>query len=230
VPRVAHIFALAGVLCVSISTCRSESLPPREIPIHQKTLVVFLTSDSAIAPGAFSEIQKEVSHLLQPAAIHVDWRDPAIDREGVENDYSAVIRLRGTCSSTEPGTRFQHAVSGPYTLASSAVAEGVILPFADIDCAALNSFLGPALWKEPDPVREFVYARAVARLMAHELYHVVGQTSLHARSGISGPAFTVAELLSEHFDFTESAVTELQAYSETGEYSGRTEFDEASGK
>jgi hypothetical protein len=193
-------------------------------------LVIFLTSDSAIAPGAFSEIRKEVSHLFEPAAIRVDWRDPSIDREGVENDYSAVIRLRGACSPAEPGTRFQHAVSGPFTLASSAVADGVILPFGDIDCAALNSFLGPALWKEASPVREFVYARAVARLMAHELYHVVGQTSLHARSGISAPAFTVDELLSEHFDFTESAATELHAYSEAAPYTAQTEFDEASGK
>lgn len=229
-PRVAHIFACVGMLCVSISFCRSESIPPRETHTHKKTLVIFLTSDSAIAPAASSEIKEEVSYLLQPAAIRVDWRDPAIDRQGVENDYSAVIRLRGVCGPIEPSTRFQHAVSGPFTLASSAVADGVILPFGDIDCAALNSFLGPALWKEPNQVREFVYARAVARLMAHELYHVIGQTSLHARRGISAPSFTVGELLSEHFDFTESAVTELHAYPEAAEYSGRTESQEASGK
>jgi hypothetical protein len=175
-------------------------------------------------------MKRELSHLLQPAAIHVAWQDPAVDRSAPENDYSALVRLRGTCRPTEPGTRFEHAVSGPFTLASSAVADGVVLPFGDIDCAALNSFLGPSLWGEPGAVREFVYARAVARLMAHELYHVIGQTHDHARSGVAEPSFTVAELLSDHFEFTESTLGELHASPDVAEYSGRNDSEDASGK
>jgi hypothetical protein len=106
----------------------------------------------------------------------------------------------------------------------------VVLPFGDIDCAALNSFLGPSLWKDTDQVREFVYARAVARLMAHELYHVIAQTHDHARSGVAEPAFTVAELLSDHFEFTESTLGELHASPDVAEYSGRIDSEDASGK
>jgi hypothetical protein len=110
------------------------------------------------------------------------------------------------------------------------VADGVILPFGDIDCAALNSFLGPSLWKEPEEVQEFVYARAMARLMAHELYHVIGQTHDHARSGVGESSFTVAELLSDHFEFTETTLSELHTSPDVPEYSGRSESDDAAGK
>ena len=232
-PRVAHIFALAGVLSVSTCVCRSESIPSfnsDSAPSHEKKLVIFLTSDSAIAPEASSELKREVSDLLQPAAIRVEWQDPAVDRGGAENDYSAVVHLRGSCRPAEPSTRFEHAVSGPFTLASSAVSDGVILPFGDVDCSALNSFLGPALWSEPDQARERIYARAVARLMAHELYHVVGQTAAHARSGVAEPAFTVAELLSDHFEFAESTLDELHASPEVVEYSAWAAPGGASGK
>ena len=187
-----------------------------------------------MTPGAFLELQHEVTALMQPAAIHVDWRNPAIDRDGLENDYSAVIRLRGSCRPPEVNTNFEHALQGGFALASSAVADGVILPFGDIDCAALNSFLGPSLWKEPDQVREFAYARAMARLMAHELYHVIEQTQAHARSGVAEPAFTVAELLSDRFEFTESTLTELHAspdpHPRVVEYSARIDADDAAGK
>jgi len=228
VPRVAHIFALAGVLCVSAAVCRSESIRPH------KRLIIFLSSDSAITPAAFLELKQEVSTLMQPAAIYVDWLNPAIDRDGSENDYSAVIRLRGSCRPPEVNTNFEHAMKGGFTLASSAVADGVILPFGDIDCAALNSFLGPSLWKEPGPTREFVYARAMARLMAHELYHVIEQTHVHARSGVAEPAFTVAELLSDRFEFTEGTLSELHVppdpYLRAAEYSARVDSDDVSGK
>ena len=233
VPRVAHIFALAGVLSVSMCVCRSESLPSPEavsVSSHEKKLVIFLTSDSDLAPAASSEMKQELSHLLEPAAIRVQWQDPSVDRSAQENDYSALVRLRGSCRPTEPSIRFERAVSGPYTLASSAVSDGLVLPFGDIDCAALNSFLGPSLWKEPGAVQEFVYARALARLMAHELYHVIEQTHDHAHSGVAEPSFTVAELLSDHFEFAENTLGELHASPEVGEYAGRIDSDDALGK
>jgi hypothetical protein len=213
--------------------CRPESIPSADatsLPSHEKKLVIFLTSDSAIPPAASSEMKQELGHLLQAAAIHVELQDPAVDRSAPENDYSALVRLRGSCRPTEPSARFAHAVNGPFTLASSAVADGVVLPFGDIDCAALNSFLGPSLWKEPGAVQEFVYARAVARLMAHELYHVIGQTHDHARSGVAEPSFTVGELLSDHFEFNESTLGELHASPDVAEYSDWTDSEDTSGK
>ena len=233
VPRVAHIFALAGVLSVSMCVCRPESLRSAEaaslLP-HEKKLVIFLTSDVSLSPAASSEMKQELSHLLRPAAIRVEWQDPSVDRSAQENDYSAFVRLRGSCRPTEPSARFEHALSGPFTLASSAVSDGVVLPLGDVECAALNAFLGPSLWKEPRPVQESVYARAVARLMAHELYHVIGQTHDHAHSGVAEPSFTVAELLSDHFEFAEHTLEELHASPEVAEYSGRIDSDDASGK
>ena len=214
-PRVAHILALAGVLNVSTLLCRSESIPAPE-----KRLVIFLTSDVTIAPAAFSEMKHELSHLLSAAAIHIEWLDPAVSAGGVIDDYSAVVRLRGSCRPTEPATRFQTAVPGPFPLASSAMADGVVLPFVEVDCGALNAFLGPSLWRTSDQIRESRYARAVARLMAHEIYHVVGQTHLHARTGIAEPAFTVAELLSDHFEFTEDTLSEIHPAPDVVEYSG----------
>jgi len=237
VPRVAHIFALAGALIVSPCLCRSDSIPTHNtesFPGREKTLVIFLTSDAVISTAASLELKREVSYLLRPAEIRVDWRDPAVDRGGLENDYSALVHLRGSCRPADAITRFEHAVSGPFTLASSPVADGMILPFGDIDCAALNSFLGPSLWKEPGPTREFVYARAMARLMAHELYHVIEQTHVHARSGVAEPAFTVAELLSDRFEFTEGTLSELHVppdpYLRAAEYSARVDSDDVSGK
>jgi len=228
VPRVALIFALAGVLIVSAGACYSESIPAPATPLHEKKLVIFLKSDSVIAPSASTQMKRELGALLQAAAIHVEWRDPSVDQGGSENDYAAVVHLRGSCHPTEPDTRFQRSASGPFTLASSAVADGLILPFGDIDCGALNAFIGPSLWRAPDKERQLVYARALARLVAHELYHVIAQAHSHARSGIAEPSFTLAELLSDHFEFTESALTEL--HPEGGEYSGRNDSGEVSGK
>jgi hypothetical protein len=41
----------------------------------------------------------------------------------------------------------------------------------------------------------------MARLLAHEFYHVLGQTNSHALAGIAKARFSTADLLADHLDF-----------------------------
>ena len=41
----------------------------------------------------------------------------------------------------------------------------------------------------------------MARLLAHEFYHILAQTDDHAPSGIAKARFSTADLLADHFDF-----------------------------
>src|SRR5580658_1469108 len=45
------------------------------------------------------------------------------------------------------------------------------------------------------------YGQALARLLAHELYHVLNQTAGHAQTGIAKAQLTAAELVAERFQF-----------------------------
>jgi len=49
----------------------------------------------------------------------------------------------------------------------------------------------------------------MARLLAHELYHVLMQTSDHTETGIAESQVSSQELLAEHFWFGEIALTRL---------------------
>jgi hypothetical protein len=82
--------------------------------------------------------------------------------------------------------------------------DGYILPFIWVDCAALSRLVGPSITEEPSVLRNYFYGRALARLVAHELYHVLMQTTGHARTGIANAQLTAAELLAERLQFTES--------------------------
>jgi hypothetical protein len=66
--------------------------------------------------------------------------------------------------------------------------------------------------------------------MAHEMYHVIGQTHGHARAGIAEPAFTIAELLSEHFEFAEDTLSEIHPGPDPAEYTGAIDSGDAAGK
>ncbi len=50
----------------------------------------------------------------------------------------------------------------------------------------------------------------MARLLAHEFYHVLAQTDDHTQTGIAKARFSTADLLAEHFDFETIAIDRLR--------------------
>jgi len=95
-------------------------------------------------------------------------------------------------------------------LAASAVTDGRVLPFIQVDCAGLARLLNPKLASQSRTKQEKLYARAMARVLAHEIYHVVAQTTLHTSKGLTKARVCAEELTSENFGFTEVALGRLR--------------------
>ena len=100
-------------------------------------------------------------------------------------------------------------VPSALTNTPSAVADGRVLPFSWVDCSALNRFLGPAISSQTAQDQAYIYGRSMARLLAHEFYHVLAQTGDHTQAGICKASFSRADLLADHFDFDDLALERL---------------------
>jgi len=96
-------------------------------------------------------------------------------------------------------------------LASTFVEDGRILPFITVDCVAVQQFLALALKGKRSPNPQFLYGRALARLLSHELYHVLVQTADHTGAGVTRAAVSARELVSDRFTFPEEALSKLHA-------------------
>jgi hypothetical protein len=141
----------------------------------------------------------QLASVLRGAGLQIGWWSNRDRSAGVDGDL-ITINLRGTC---DPWASGSDLVEGKNlkVLASTAVSDGRVLPFSQLDCGAVNGFLSESLETMPGPQREHVYSRALARLLAHEVYHVMAQTTRHMQTGIAKAAVTPRDLISEHFDF-----------------------------
>jgi cytochrome c553 len=61
--------------------------------------------------------------------------------------------------------------------------------------------LGPDLSKLNPVRRDFIFGRAVGRVVAHELYHIFGNTWDHGSAGVGEATFSARDLLSDDFRF-----------------------------
>jgi hypothetical protein len=146
----------------------------------------------------------ELGRLMGSAGYGVEWTD-ARDRERPSTGSPlTVVELRGTCEITSlPAGKVG-------ALASTAVSGGKIIPFSSVDCASLTRLLAGPLSAEAPARRDFLYGRAMARLLAHELYHVLLNTGEHAREGIARAGFSRSDLLTEQFEFERATLAKMR--------------------
>jgi len=79
-------------------------------------------------------------------------------------------------------------------LAEVAVEANRILPYFNLDCPRLMRILlnrnNPAM-----------VGRALARVIGHELYHILARTSQHPNAGLAKPAFSLDDLTAPGMNF-----------------------------
>jgi hypothetical protein len=171
-------------------------------------------------------MEREANNLLDAAGYQLQWRDLSLgSSEAVLADI-VVVELRGMC---EPPHRpdLVTPLAVPSNLASTAISNGEVLPFSWVECETLSRFLAAPLSKA-ESKQDYLYGRAMGRVVAHELYHVLRKTRDHDTDGVAKSHFSANDVLAEHFSFDAPALAKLREPSDAA--SGGTEELEESGR
>lgn len=195
----ARFLALFCLLFVSSLIGRSEAFGP-----PPGSVAVYFQGAASNSDLALDSLKTELKSLLNGAAYKIQWGDS--QKPSVNVGHLVVVELHGSCS---PSSAPFHISENGSRLASSQLVDEQILPFLTLDCGAVNDLLGFAIAQLPPGQRDVVYGRALARLLAHEFYHFLTQTTHHTKSGIAKARVNAADLLSDHFDFDGEAFAKL---------------------
>ena len=159
--------------------------------------VTLYTAFQQAPPDAVVEaIQSELDNIMLPAGLHFDWH-PLTEAGGRVSSQLAVVHFIGQCDTED--LRREWGYPGP--LGWTHISDGEILPFIDVNCEGVRLLVQRSLIGLPLPNREAAYGRALARVLAHELYHFLANTKGHAGGRLAKAAYSAEELLSQTFRF-----------------------------
>jgi hypothetical protein len=147
--------------------------------------------------AVLDSLQQEVQTIMAPMGLSFRWLDLSAS-DGKQTALElAVIDFRGRCDVTGLMARDSQSERLGWTH----ISEGVILPFADVDCSAVRSFIQRELLATRSEDREQAFGRALGRVLAHELYHIFANTTRHGTGGVGREFYCVHDLLSRDFQF-----------------------------
>ncbi|HEY2383776.1 MAG TPA: hypothetical protein VGK48_21590 [Terriglobia bacterium] len=170
------------------------------VSVHAENRTLALYSGPARGLDAESSLamRAELQRLLEPAGLDVVWQAAPERRYGQDFDLVAVASFDGSCSPAEVLPPISTA-----SLADTVITDGRVLPFFHIDCPRLIQMLG-------SQVAPSVLGRALGRVIAHELYHIVAHTPEHQDSGVAKAVFSISDLKNSRFAFDSWSIDRMR--------------------
>jgi len=179
----------------ALSACFQFVLSAESLP----NLTVLLSVDGKASPAALAELKSELNVIMKDTGRNLDirLREQSPPHENFED--VVLVRLKGTCKMERLSPFMDER--GP--LAWTHSTDGVILPFAEVACDRIASAVAGALWSQERKHADRLLGRALGRVLAHELYHILGKTHEHNPDGsLAKEAISAKRLISqEPFSF-----------------------------
>ena len=164
------------------------------------SLTVLLDFQEAASPESVAEMQREVRQLLEPAGYVVDVRLSSAVRPNDTFSDLVLVKFKGSCSTPQDPMLLDERGPAPFAFAHTA--DGRVQPFGEVACPSVRRAVEAALWGGQRNNREPLFGRALGRVVAHELFHILGNTGQHGKSGVFSPSLSGAQLISEHLEFS----------------------------
>ena len=162
-------------------------------------------------------VREEVDKILTPLGWDFDWKSLYRDT-GLVSIRQATLYFKGECSTSN----LTEYPSFPFTLGRTQLSmRHHIAPFASIYCDAIRAHVAHELLPQRPADRDAAFGRAVARVIAHELYHILCNTAAHASKGLRKATLNPHELTAEdslYFQKNEAEKLHMQAVRYIGEW------------
>jgi hypothetical protein len=176
---------------------QNSSAPPR--------IGIFMDFQQAVSPQTIRAMQHEVMTILGVTGAVFSWLELNHEAQSETFDDLAVLRFEGSCEASDSGGE---ALTRDIALGSTEVTDGEVSPFTKVHCGPIARCLRPLL-AGSSAMRDALFGRALGRVVAHELYHILAKTREHTRNGVTAYLLTPYDLLRDHCELDRKALVAL---------------------
>jgi hypothetical protein len=168
------------------------------IPTPPRAIGIFMDFESTPGRESVGAMEHEVDDLLKSSGVSLAWRLTKDNRGDQPFAGLVILKFKGTCRSegTYPASNPFGSIGSVETLGSTKVNHGHVLPYTEVECDQVRkalAYLAPGTGQHE---RQLALGVAMGRVVAHELYHILGSTTVHAGKGIAQATHSLQDLVS----------------------------------
>jgi hypothetical protein len=165
---------------------------PREL--GPPTVGIVLRWEKKPAEAFVRLLRSEVEHIFRPAGLVLRWEVGQKKRVG-SYDRVVVVTLRGNCSEHRIYDFPEGSLVNGSPLGWTYVNDGELIPHSALDCDQIARALAEMRGRLPHQLTvRNVHVRLAARVLAHEMMHVLLRTRDHDAADFTSPTLRLEDL------------------------------------
>jgi hypothetical protein len=173
--------------------------------VSPSVLTVILDFKGPHSRASLNEMKRESGLILNSSGVLLDWRMLGEDSSESYNDL-VVMTFKGACEyGLEPPKYYE-----PGPMAVTRMTDGAVLPFGEVDCDRVVSSARNAMSASDYVQGNLLIGRAMGRVVAHELFHMLTKSGRHGTEGVEKPALSGKQLITGHLPLSAFDIDRLK--------------------
>jgi hypothetical protein len=153
-------------------------------------ITIVLDFDGPHSERTVDAMKREVEGILKSAPITIDWRTRAqAERAAFEN--LVVMRIKGKCVLGP--VPYLYDERGPMAFTYST--DSVVQPFSEVACDKVITAVRSAMFGGDYKKSDLLLGRALGRVIAHEVIHMLTGTGEHGHEGVARRSLSGNQLI-----------------------------------
>lgn len=182
--------------CLLLAGTESGLMARHGVPPPIVTVTVLVEFERPPSQAVFEAMRAEVDQIYEGTAVAIEWRAYKVGETTPVMVRAVVVKMRGDCTCN--GLYGMENIKDVNALGFTHAVDGHLLPFVEVLCDKVRAL---AMYRRVAEAREpaWMMGRALGRVLAHEMFHVLAETTDHAeegvvRSNLSGRELTCHQL------------------------------------
>jgi hypothetical protein len=178
----------------------AASLPPST----GADVTVIVNFKGPYSEAAVKTMRRETEQILKSSGVSLEWRSRAEAGDLSFNDL-VVVSFKGSCQFNPAPLVVDEL--GPYAV--TRITGGEVQPFGEVDCDHIVSSIRGAMNGEDLARADMLLGRALGRVVAHELVHMLTKSTHHGKEGVEKSSLTARQLIAESLPLSAMDVNRL---------------------
>ncbi len=154
------------------------------------TLTIVLDFQGPHSDRSVDAMKREFEAAMKPSGLAFDWRLRG-DFHGSAVDNLVVVRFKGKCILEPVGYLYDER--GPLAFTYSTA--GDVQPYSEVACDKVAASVRSAMTGGDYAQADLLMGRALGRVVAHEMSHMLARSGAHTRGGVTRPALSGKSLI-----------------------------------
>lgn len=169
--------------------------------------VVLNFEQTRFSSVALRAMQAEAETILRDSGLQLSWTLARDLSQRSDLGDLIVFKLKGRCEMDAfPVIPDELGVS----LAMTHASDGEILSFGEVDCDRVQRLIKRTMPASGYAKGDLLLGRALGRVVAHEMYHILSRSRTHAGAGVTRECLSARDLTGERLSFSDESLQAIR--------------------